>query len=105
MNTAAQLHGASLSVLKDLERAVKAFVTPGRVVDFLGPWIARAEFEATVAKEAFREAFVPASVASVLADWRMMQAVVWAMEAMRAQGLDVDVVVRTDEVRIRWTKD
>lgn len=105
MNTAAQLHGASLSVLKDLERTVKDYVTQERVIGFLGPWIGRAEFEATVTKEAFKEAFVPSSVVSVLADWRITQAVVWAMEALRAQGLDVDVVVRTDEVRIRWTKD
>lgn len=105
MNTAAQLHGASLSVLQDLERAVKAHVTPERVICFLGPWIRRAEFEAVVSKGAIQATFIPNAVVEALADWRMGQAVVWAMEAMRAQGLDVDVVVRTDEVRIRWTKD
>lgn len=105
MDTATQAHSASLEALSGFERQVKGYVTPERILGFLGPWIARAEFEATVSKEAFLEAFVPSSVLEAFPEWRRMQALVWAMEAMRAQKLDVDVVVRTDEVRIRWTKD
>lgn len=56
-----------------------------------------------MSREAFQAAFVPGGILTLAG---RAQAVVWAMEVLREQGLAVDMVPRTEEeVQIRWTKD
>ncbi len=102
MGTVSALTEASSGVRRLKER-VRDHVTPERVLGFLGPWIRRAACEATVSRAEFQAAFVPGGILTLAG---RAQAVVWAMEVLREQGLAVDMVPRTEEeVRIRWTKD